>query len=101
MLSNYGLAKKIIVCQAISAGQVLIEECGSLRHSPIINYCHHPYIDPLVFLLLVLHILDITYSPYSSRETPVHPLSARTAYSGSLFLVITWPYFCAALPIGS
>ncbi len=29
MLSNYGLAEKIIACQAISAGQVLIEECGS------------------------------------------------------------------------
>ncbi len=29
MLSNYGLAEKIIACQAISAGQVLIEECST------------------------------------------------------------------------
>ncbi len=28
MLFNYGLTEKIIACQAISAGQVLMEECG-------------------------------------------------------------------------
>ncbi len=42
MLSNYGLAEKIIICQAISAGQVLIEECGIsvlfIRGGPIDLY---------------------------------------------------------------